>query len=78
MEFFEAIIYIIGTGMLGALVGIIVGVILASEQILQLQNKIDRLEKEKEEARNLAPQFIEISDSGVGQSIDFPTTQKIY
>lgn len=78
MEFFEAIIYIIGTGMLGALVGIILGVILASEQILQLQNKIDRLEKEKEEARPGAPEFIEISDPGVGQSIDFPTTQKIY
>lgn len=76
MEFFEAIIYIIGTGMLGALVGIIVGVILASEQILQLQNKIDRLEKEKEEARRVVS--IEISDPRVSQGIDFPTTQKIY
>lgn len=76
MEFFEAIIYIIGTGMLGALVGIIVGVILASEQILRLQNKVDRLEKEKEEARRVVS--IEISDPGVGQGIDFPTTQKIY
>lgn len=78
MNFFEAIIYIIGSGIVGALIGIILGVILASEQILQLQDKIDRLEKEKKEARHVAPQFIEISDSRVGQSIDFPTTQKIY
>ena len=46
MEFYEAIIYIIGTGLLGALAGIIVGVVLGAEQILRLRDENEKLRKE--------------------------------
>ena len=65
MEFYEAIIYIIGTGLLGALAGIIVGVILGAEQILRLRDENEKLKKAlgaaQEIARPKEPQIINIT-----------------
>jgi threonine dehydrogenase-like Zn-dependent dehydrogenase len=46
MELYEAIIYIIGTGLMGVLAGTILGVILGAEQIIRLRDENEKLRKE--------------------------------
>jgi len=72
MEFYEAIIYIVGVGLLGILVGIIIGVILAAEQILRLRDDNEKLKKAlgmaQEYARN-KPEIINIMTPAEGKNI---------
>ena len=77
MEFTEAIIYIIGIGFLGALVGLIAGIFVGAEQIIHLRNENERLRKSldkaqqfvKSNATNQQPQVIEITVPIEGQNI---------
>ncbi len=54
MQFVEAMIYIIGTGMVGLLIGVILGVILAAEQILKLRDSNETLKRQLEEAKSMS------------------------
>lgn len=54
MQFVEAMIYIIGTGMVGLLIGVILGVILAAEQILKLRDSNETLKRQLEEAKGMS------------------------
>lgn len=72
MEFYEAIIYIIGVGLLGILVGIIIGVILAAEQILRLRDDNEKLRKALGKAQEYVrnkPEIINIMTPAEGKNI---------
>jgi len=77
MELYEAIIYIIGTGLMGVLAGTILGVILGAEQILRLRDENEKLKKEIGAMQEVArpklqyekPQIIEINVPIEGQNI---------
>ena len=65
MEFFEALVYIVGAGLIGAMAGLILGVILGAEQIVRLRDQNERLKKAlgkaQEDARPQDPQIINIT-----------------
>ena len=65
MEFYEALVYIVGAGLIGAMAGLILGVILGAEQIVQLRDQNEKLKKAlgkaQEDARPKDPQIINIT-----------------
>lgn len=65
MEFYEALVYIVGAGLIGAMAGLIIGVILGAEQIVRLRDQNERLKKAlgkaQEDARPQDPQIINIT-----------------
>lgn len=65
MEFYEALVYIVGAGLIGAMAGLILGVILGAEQIVRLRDQNERLKKAlgkaQEDARPQDPQIINIT-----------------
>ena len=65
MEFYEALVYIVGAGLIGAMAGLILGVILAAEQIVRLRDQNEKLKKAlgkaQEDARPQDPQIINIT-----------------
>ena len=65
MELYEALVYIVGAGLIGAMAGLILGVILGAEQIVRLRDQNERLKKTlgkaQEDARPQDPQIINIT-----------------
>lgn len=65
MEIYEALVYIVGAGLIGAMAGLILGVILGAEQIVRLRDQNERLKKAlgkaQEDARPQDPQIINIT-----------------
>ncbi len=65
MELYEALVYIVGAGLIGAMAGLILGVILGAEQIVRLRDQNERLKKAlgkaQEDARPQDPQIINIT-----------------
>lgn len=65
MEFYEALVYIVGAGLIGAMAGLILGVILGAEQIVRLRDQNEKLKKAlgkaQEDARPQDPQIINIT-----------------
>lgn len=65
MEFYEALVYIVGAGLIGTMAGLILGVILGAEQIVRLRDQNERLKKAlgkaQEDARPQDPQIINIT-----------------
>ena len=65
MELYEVLVYIVGAGLIGAMAGLILGVILGAEQIVRLRDQNERLKKAlgktQEDARPQDPQIINIT-----------------
>lgn len=62
MEPLSEIVYIGGAALVGALTGVIVGVMLAAEQILRLRKQVDSLQAEREKFMPRSkPEIVEIN-----------------